>query len=246
MKINKNTPINILCLLFFFSISTVHITESAAFEYYDWHTESIGYEIAKVDAEKKCTPFIIYFYLDSGEWTEKLNNEYIATDQVDKFLSGITNKVAIDADYDMKNDDLARDLGIDSFPAFLISIPCLNTEFYRVRPFSENTQMTTDEFIGEIKKFITSQYNMNAHSLYSEKNYEKALELLKKSIEFDTRTPYTYQLMGVIYHEIGAEKKDSDILKLAEENYKKALELDPENKVVSDELNKVIKHDEKD
>lgn len=229
--------INFICLLLVFSAPPVH-----AYDFNNWHRRFIGYEIAKMDAEKQCSPLVIYFYIDSDEWTEKMNNEYIATYQIDRFLSNIPNKVAIDALNDLENEGLARDLGVETFPAFLISIPCLKSEVHRVQPFLENNQMTKDAFIVEMKKFFTYHYNNSAHSLYTEKKYEKALELLNKSMEFDTENPYTYQIKGFIYHEIGAEKKDTEALKLAEENYKKALELDPENKELKEELAKIINH----
>jgi tetratricopeptide (TPR) repeat protein len=224
----------------FFSTSLIHINESIAYEYEGWEMEFSGYEIAKMTAEKQNKPLILYFYLNPDVLSEIMTNEYIDNDEVKKFLKDIP-KVLIDEAYDKDYHGLARELGFNSFPAFLISIPSLNTKFHKVQPFSEKPQMTTDEFIGEIRKYITYHYNINAHTLYTNKNYEKALELLKKSIAFDTVNPYTYHVMGVIYHAIGVEKNDPDSLKLAEENYKKVLELDPENEEVKDELKKLTK-----
>ncbi len=241
MKIYKKASIHILtaCLLLFVTTTIVYVGKATAYEYFNWNAGFAGYEIAMMDAEKNGSPLIIYFYLDSDELTKKMNNEYILTDQVKNFLTDIP-KVAIDADYDKKYNGLSRNLGIENFPALLISIPSLKTEIHKVHPFSENNQMTIDDFIDEIKKFFTYHYNIKAYSLFEEKNYEMALELLEKSIELDNENPYTYHVMGVIYHTIGAEKKDSDILTLAKENYKKVLEFDPENEEVKDELNKII------
>jgi catechol-2,3-dioxygenase len=47
---------------------------------------------------------------------------------------------------------------------------------------------------------------------------------------------YTYYAIGNIYHHIGIDEKDRDILRKAEEYYLKALEIDPKHEQSENEL----------
>ncbi|GAF68632.1 unnamed protein product [marine sediment metagenome] len=47
------------------------------------------------------------------------------------------------------------------------------------------------------------------------------------SLNFDPENVYAYYAMGLVYHTISYNQKDSDLLEKAEENYSKALEIDP-------------------
>lgn len=243
MKIHNVKSLNhffVVCLLLCLSISFVFIRQSKAYDFYNWNRWFAGYEIAMIDAKEQGNPLIIYFYLDPDEWSEKLTNEYLADPQVYKFLSDIP-KAAIDVGYSEQEKGLARELEVVYCPAFLISIPSLETNYQRIHPFSDKGNMTIDEFVKEIKTFITYHYNMKAHSYFKEKEYEKALEFFEKSIGFDPENPYTYRAIGVLYHTMAAENNDRKLLKMAEENYQKVIELDPENKEVKAELEKLTK-----
>lgn len=242
MKLHKKSPNHffIACLLLCLCMSFIFIKQSNAYEFYNWNRWFVGYEMAMLEAKEKGSPLILYFYLNEDEWSEKMNNEYIADDKVDKFLRDIP-KAAIDVNYSDQEKELAKGLEVVNCPAFLISIPSLETKYQRIHPFSDKGNMTIDEFIGEIKTFITYHYNMKAHSFFEKKEYEKALELFEKSIEFDPENPYTYRAIGVLYHTMAAENNDRKLLKMAEENYQKVIELDPKNKEVREELEKLTK-----
>lgn len=59
------------------------------------------------------------------------------------------------------------------------------------------------------------------------------------AIGYDPENVYAYFLSGIIYHSRGYGEKDLDLLERAEENYQKALELDPDHETARKELNKL-------
>lgn len=235
----------LIFILLSLSISLFSASQSNAFGFYNWYAQTVGRSLAMMDAEDQLSPLILYFYMDPDEWSEKMSNEYLADAQVDDFLLDIP-KAAINISYSDVERKLAQEYGVERCPAFLISIPSLETGFHRIHPFSEKHTMSVEEFIGKIKEFITYHYNLRAHSMFEKKEYEKSLELFEKSIKFDPQKPYTYHAIGIIYHTMSADKNDPDLLHMAEENYKKALELDPDNEDIKAELNKLMKDHKKE
>jgi len=86
---------------------------------------------------------------------------------------------------------------------------------------------TTDEFISAIKERITYKYNNKGYSLFKNKQYEEALKYYAMTLNFDPENVYAYYAMGLAYHTIGYDQKDTDLLEKAKENYSKALEIEP-------------------
>ena len=90
--------------------------------------------------------------------------------------------------------------------------------------------MTPDEFISAIKERITYKYNNEGYSLFKNKQYEEALKYYEMSLNFDPENVYAYYAMGLVYHTISYNQKNSALLEKAKENYSKALEIDPNHK----------------
>jgi hypothetical protein len=49
------------------------------------------------------------------------------------------------------------------------------------------------------------------------------------SIDYDSENVYAYYGMGLAYHSIAYEEKDTELMEEAEYNYSKALEADPDH-----------------
>ena len=78
-------------------------------------------------------------------------------------------------------------------------------------------------------------------SLYKRKAHEDALKFLEMTIKYDSENVYAYYLSGVIYHYRGFKEKDIELLEKAEENYQRALELEPDHAGASKDMNKLTK-----
>ncbi len=98
-----------------------------------------------------------------------------------------------------------------------------------------------DLFLQEIKARIGSQYNQKAFSCYKRKAYKDALSYLENAFAYNSESVYAHYLTGVVYHTLGVDDKDVEILEKAQENYQKTLELDPDHKEANKQLNKLTK-----
>jgi tetratricopeptide (TPR) repeat protein len=126
-----------------------------AYDFTDWYHGASGYEDALDEVIGEEKPLILYFHSESCNWCKKLDSEYLASYEVDQFLSNIP-KVEISSS-------------------------------------------------------------------------EEALKYYEMSLSFDSENVYAYYAMGLVYHTIGYNKNDSDLLEKAQENYSKALEIDPKH-----------------
>ncbi|MBW2609400.1 MAG: hypothetical protein JRC68_03535 [Deltaproteobacteria bacterium] len=230
---------SVLCATAFSVLTGLFIADHAiSYEFYDWGHGAIGYELAVMDAEEDKKPLILYFYLDSDEWSEKMNNDYLAVYEVEAFLIGIP-KVEINPGKGGQEKSIAVKYGVDRCPAFFVSIPSFGSKPQRIHPFSKDHNLTVDEFIKELKGVIVYQYNEKAYQHYEKKEYEEALKYFEMARDFDPGKAYTYYAIGTVYHSIGFEKNDPEYLEKAEENYVEALEIDPDNKETKEELKKL-------
>jgi len=199
-----------------------------AFSYYGfpgWESGVIGHELALAAAQEEERPLILYFHIDSSIWNDRMNDEYLATYEVDEFLKDIP-RVHINPDEGDTESALAIQYSVDQYPAFLVLIPSFNTKPQRIHPFSDQ-DMTQEEFLNKIKENIVYEYNNKAFECAEKKDYESALKYLDISLDYDANNAYTYYAIGVAYNFQAAEQNDSELLKKAEENYLKALEIDP-------------------
>ena len=241
MKINTEY-LNRLFVTAILSIFTTLVISDFAFsfEFAGWNHGATGYELAVIDAQKGEGPMILYFHIDSNESCEKLENEYLGAYEVDEFLinvpkseinlGGTEFEKAIAAQYKVEND-----------PALFVIFPAWKSEPQGVTPFLEDHDMTLNEFINNIRDIFILGYNNKANTCFEEEEYDKALKYLETAKGFDTNRAYSYYAIGAVYHTIAVEKRDSESVKKAEENYLKALKIDPNCKDCQEALDTLRK-----
>ncbi|MFC1532952.1 tetratricopeptide repeat protein [Thermodesulfobacteriota bacterium] len=241
MKVDSMKFKGILSGLMFLILMCLSISDAAlSFEFADWEHGATGYELNFMIAEEEEKPLILYFHVEDSVWCKKMNENYLAVYEVEEFFSDIP-KVDVNPDKGEFEKALAAKFGVEQFPAFFITIPSFKTKPQRIHPFSKDHNMTVNEFIKKIKGLIVSHYNKKAHSYFGKKEYEKALEYFEKALGYDPEVVYIYYAMGIIYHTIASDKNDPAFLKKAEENYLKALKIDPKHKESKGELEKLRK-----
>jgi len=198
-----------------------------AYDFTDWYHGASGYEDALeevIDAEK---PLILYFHREGCKWCKKLDSEYLASDKMDQFISNIP-RVEISSAKEAPEKALYDKYGVTGVPAFFVLMPSMDSKPAKsISPFIKGKHKTTDEFVDAIKRRITYKYNNKAYSLFRNKQYEEALKYYEMSLNFDPRNVYAYYAIGLVYHTIGYNQKARDLFVKAEENFSKALEIDP-------------------
>ncbi|HJX34027.1 MAG TPA: hypothetical protein VJ373_02530 [Desulfatiglandales bacterium] len=213
-----------------------------AFSYYGfpgWERGAFGYELALVTAQEGEKPLIMYFYIDPSTWNDRMNDEYLSTYEIDRFLEDIP-KVHINPEEGDAESALAVEYSVNQFPAFIVCIPSFNSKPQRIHPFSDQ-DMTKEEFLNKLKENIVYEYNNKASECVEKKDYGSALKYLEMSLDYDPNNAYTYYAMGIAYNYQAAEKNDANLLKKAEESYKKALEIDPSHEASTEALNNLQK-----
>lgn len=198
-----------------------------AYDFTDWYHGASGYEDALdevIEAEK---PLILYFHREDCKWCEKLESEYFASDKMDQFITNIP-RVEISSAKEAAEKALYNKYGVTRVPAFFVLIPSIDSKpAKRISPFINGKHKTTDAFVDAIKNRITYKYNNKGYTLFKNKQYEEAIKYYEMSLNFDSRNVYAYYAMGLVYHTIGYNQKDPDLFEKAEENFSKALEIDP-------------------
>jgi len=198
-----------------------------AYDFTDWYHGASGYEDALDEVIGEEKPLILYFHSESCNWCKKLDSEYLASYEVDQFLSNIP-KVEISSSEEAPEKALYDKYGVTGVPSFFVLIPSMDSKPAKsISPFMKGKHKTTDEFISAIKERITYKYNNKGYSLFKNKQYEEGLKYYEMTLKFDPENVYAYYAMGLVYHTIGYNQKDSDLLEKAKENYSKALEIDP-------------------
>ncbi|MBL7178233.1 MAG: tetratricopeptide repeat protein [Desulfobacteraceae bacterium] len=236
------------CALFFIAfylLTGLVITDSASsYDFADWGSGVVGYEIALLDAEEEEKPVVLYFHTKTGKWSKKMTNTYIAHYEIEEFLTEIP-KAHIEPYEGTLEEAIANKYGVKEYPTLLILIPAINGKPDRLHPFSKDQNMTIEEFLKALKQKITHQYNQRGYESFKKKQYEEALKYLQMSLDIDPENAYTYYAMGMVYQSTAAIKDDLKIIKTAEENYIKALKYDPNHKESRVELEKLRKYSEK-
>jgi len=198
-----------------------------AYDFTDWYHGASGYEDALDEVIGEEKPLILYFHSESCNWCKKLDSEYFASYEVDQFLRNIP-KVEISSSEETPEKALYDKYSVTGVPSFFVLIPSMDSKPAKsISPFMKGKHKTTDEFIDAIKKRIIYKYNNKGYSLFKNKQYEEALKYYEMTLNFDPENVYAYYAMGLAYHTIGYDQKDTDLLEKAKENYSKALEIDP-------------------
>ncbi len=225
----------ILAILVIFSSK-----HSYSYEFYGWEHGAAGYNLARSYALESEKPLILYFHLEPSIWNERMNNEYLANYLIESYLKDIP-RAELDPDKGIPENKIISQYEVEAFPAFLVLIPSINDEFKRIHPFGE-TDLSVQEFLNNLKETISYEYNSLAFSYFEKKDYENALKYYELSSRYNPESAYIYYAIGMIYNYMYHNQKgNTDFLTKAEENYKKALELDPGHAESKEALEKLKK-----
>lgn len=246
MKGDYNSSTCRLPVLFFISflMGLFFCAPALSYVFPAWNEGSSGYELSLLEAERDEKPSILYLYIEPSLWCDKFNKDYLDAPEVEKFLAEFP-KAAVNTDGGDAESEMTKKFGAVNFPAFFILIPSFDIKPERIHPFSQKGNMSVSEFLQSLKDFMTSHYNQKAYSYYEDKDYDNAIKYFEMSIEIDPEKAYTYFAIGIVYHYVGVDKKDKEILQKAEEYYLKALEIEPKHKQSRDELETLRENMEK-
>jgi len=215
-----------------------------AFDFYDWSHGASGYDNEIYEAKSEDKPLILYFHTEWCKWSKKMNDNYLASYDVNDFLSDIP-KVEINPEKGDDEKTLAKKYNVTGYPSFLVFVPSINNKTARLYPFKKGSDWATDEFIDAIREKFVTLYNNEGYSCYKRKRYEDAIKYYEMAISFDPDDVYAYYGEGIVYHVVAYENRDTSLLEEAEANYLKALEIDPSHDGSKMELEKLYKTMEK-
>ncbi len=116
-------------------------------------------------------------------------------------------------------------------------INAISVSFFK----EQHNLWSVDEFIDAIASKLANQYNKKGYSCYKEKKVADAVKYYDMSINFNPEDAYPYYGKGIVHHTVAYENKDTELLKKAENNYLKALEIDPNHQGSLKELEKLRK-----
>jgi tetratricopeptide (TPR) repeat protein len=240
MELKKTYKKVIIMAAALFTFVLLNANSLGAYSFSNWARGASGYEEMLSDAQDSESPLILYFNTEWCKWCKKFNSEILASWETENFISDIP-KVEINPDNGSDEEALRRKYGIKGYPTLLVSIPAFGNKTLRVPTSLKHENMTVDLFLQGIKTRIASQYNQKAFSCYKRKAYEDALGYLENAFEYNSESVYAHYLTGVVYHTLGVDDKDVEILEKAQENYQKTLELDPDHKEANKQLNKLTR-----
>ncbi len=212
-----------------------------AYEFSGWSRGVNGHEEALKEAMNEGKPLIVYFWADWCKWCRRLNSQYLASSEVERYLAEIP-KVQIEPDKGSAEKDLSRKHGVTGYPTFLVSVPSLGKgPGDRLHPFRGGKELSVNEFLREMRTAIAGKYSDKAYASYKSKNYDEAVDYYGAAIAYDEENAYAYYGLGAVYYAMAFQKKDKELLKDAEGYYEKALELDPKHSAAKAELERLRK-----
>ena len=144
-------------------------------DFYGWHHGASGYSDAIQEAEYEEKPLIIYFHAEWCKWCKKMNDNYLASYEVEDFLRNIP-KVEINPEKGADENALANKYNVTGYPSFLVSVPSVGSKYERVYPFRKGADWSNEEFIYAIRKKLVYFYNEKGRSCYQRKQYEEAIK----------------------------------------------------------------------
>jgi len=211
-----------------------------AYDFYSWSHGASGYNSAIEKATNERNPLILYFHTDGSTRSKKMNDRYLASNDVASFLSSIP-KVEINPERGADEKALATKYNVKGYPSFLILVPSAKMKPQRVYPFREGGDWTTAEFIHDIISRLVGQYNHGGYAWYKGGQYDEAIRYFDKAISLDPEDAYAYYMRGIIYHTVASRDGNTDFLKEAELNYMKSLTIDLDQPECMTELEKLQK-----
>jgi tetratricopeptide (TPR) repeat protein len=217
-----------------------YIIPSSAFSYDlpGWYNGAVGFEDASSTSRKNETPVILFFYKESEELSQKLKDDYFSKYEVYSFLDDIL-KVGVDLEGNDFDKALAKKYNQEQEPALLVTFPFSETKPVKITPFGEEKDMSPQEFIDNLKNIFSITYSDIGYGHFNNQEYDRAIKSFKLSIKYNPKRAYPVFAIGSVYHAMAVEEKNKDYLDKAEENYLKAIKLDPECKECKEELQKL-------
>lgn len=233
---------HVVIITLFFSF----IIPSSAFSYDlpGWYQGASGYEDALSTSKKNETPMILFFYIESEELCQKLTDNYFRNYEVYSFLDDFLN-VAVNLEGNDFDKELAKKYNTEQEPALMVKFPFSDGEPFKVTPFQEDKDSSPEEFVNNLKNIFSVAYSDKGYELFTKEEYEKAITYLNLSCKYSPQRAYPVFALGSVYHAMAIKEKNMEYLDLAEENYMKALKLDPKCKECSAELEKLKENKEK-
>lgn len=212
-----------------------------AYEFFYWDHGTAGYESVLYGAELSERPLILYFHVEGDNWNERMNDSYLATEEVENFLMELY-KVEIDPERGEDEKALSSKYGVTRFPAFLVTVPAFGSESEKIHPFTKEKDLSIAEFLQTVQARIAHLYSKKAFSYFENKAYDEALKYYNMAVQYDPKNFYAYFAMGVVHEKVGVEQESIENLIDAELNYSRALEIDPNHKECKAALESVQKN----
>ncbi len=206
-----------------------------------WYHGSFGYESALEESRKNETPVILFFYIDSDEYCQKLGTDYFAAYDVYSYLEDIP-KVDINLKGNEFEIEVAKKYNIGEGATLLLIFPFATTDPVQTSPFLDDRDMTPLEFAANLKNIFSLTYNKLGYSFFENHEYDKAVNYYELSIKYDPNRSYSYFALGSVFHAMAIQKKDMTFAEKAEESYKKAIKLDRECEECKKELEKLYEN----
>lgn len=229
----------IVCGVFLF-IVLLFPPQIMAYNFYGWSHGASGYNDAVQAAKNEDKPLVLYFHTEWCKWSKKMNDDYLASYDVSAFLSDIP-KVEINPDEGADEKSLAQKHNITGYPSFLVCVPSIDSKTERFYPFRKGSDCTTYEFIDAVRSKLVNLYNMKGYSCYQRKQYDEAVKYYEMAIRFDPENAYAYYGKGIVHHTVAYENRDTRLLKEAEKDYLRALEIDNSHAESKKGLNRLRK-----
>ena len=109
-----------------------------SYEFFDWYHGASEYDYALQKAIDDEDPLIIYFRGDESEWCKKLESEYLASYELNEFISDIP-RVEVNPKRGPDEKNLTDKYGIKIYPSFFVFIPAFDSEFgENIFPFGKD------------------------------------------------------------------------------------------------------------
>jgi tetratricopeptide (TPR) repeat protein len=211
-----------------------------AYDFNTWSHGASGYNNAIEKATIERDPLILYFQTDESTWSKKMNDRYLASNDVATFLSSIP-KVEINPERGADEKALAREYDVTGYPTFLVFVPSTKMKPQSINPFRQGGDWTTGEFIYAIILRLVDQYDHGGYEWFKGGQYDEAIRYFDKSVSLDPEDAYAYYMRGIIYHTIASRDGNMELLKKAEINYMKSLTIDLDQPEIIEELEKLQK-----
>lgn len=241
MMLNLKFGKYLLCISVSYFFSLFILCNSAlSYDFEDWDRGAMGYEISVVYAKDNDKPVLVYFHKGEEELSEKVNDDYFSDDDVEAFIGDLP-KAEINPDSGEDEKAISEEYNVEQCPAIFVLMPISNGKPQEIKPFGEEN-MTAEDFLNSIQGAVIYLYNETALEYFENKDYSNAIKYLDLALEYDPDRAYSYYAMGIIYHTLGIQDKDPKQIKLAEDNYLRALDIDPEHENAKEQL-KTLRED---